>query len=618
MKYLITFIFTITPPLYAHTEKALLTAAAKKAAETIAHVNDPILELGCLTGPKDAKQIKCAAISDNFCSVLWNKSNEGNLVIFDGLIRTGRSKKSKNKLSTLDNDHAFINSIEHMPEDMQKVFAPIAKKLSEVLDAEVDSTKWYRDYQQVKTLINNAIEDLADERFDKKFAPANSQDYESWTVEQSLNYQKESRDIKSQITIAKYAKNPNWLRVEKIFPKVKDELLKTIDSLTISEKDRNDLKDRVSKTKLSLPIKDPSSIDASDECASTEVNAFYTSTTNYFTVCAGFFNQYQSEAALVTTISHELAHAIDSESKAKTDWRKTSPVAQSLRKLNGKSHQTFQCSEWKKINNSVLTPKKEFTIKSSAMDKLYSCLRGDKELDPMNLESVSTSVKQIVRKNIANYADGKIFSSLLNKTRKVKKENKDSEFYYRPDLLTSKDIGYKESTQERDVYPHELFMQNFYCLLEDNKLTKDSYQTASKQVRDDLFDKAVTQTSKILETEQMDYLQHCGLNCSSLASFGLSINPREKMADWFANKAFPLYLKDVKPEHQAEAAGVASSLFCPESVESTDFESAEKKFSLETHSDDRNRRISSFIPEVAKILNCEIDELDLGDAKCNP
>lgn len=104
----------------------------------------------------------------------------------------------------------------------------------------------------------------------------------------------------------------------------------------------------------------------------------------------------------------------------------------------------------------------------------------------------------------------------------------------------------------------------------------------------------------------------------NLPKHSLSVNPAEKIADWYANLSSPLFLKTLKPDERAQAIAVANASFCSERAESSELIKTEKKYSLLPHPDDRSRRISSFTPEVAKILNCELDESDLGDSKCKP
>ena len=502
------FITLITSlPSFAHDDHGpALKKATKKAIEGMSKVNTPLIKQpDCLTPPVAGKKT-CAEVSDNFCAKLWNDQNKGNLKVFDGVIKAGKSTKSDFSLTVLENDIALVESGPNMPSDMQKIFRPLLKKLKDHLNKENSTTKWTRDYSQVKQEISNAVEDLADQRFNKKYAPATSKEYKKWTLQENLAYKKIQSDVLSEITMAQYKKHPNWLRIENIFPQAQKELMQSIDALAIDKDYKEELKTKVASVKLSLPLRDPQTIDASAECASTEINAFYYSTTNHFTVCAGFFNRYQSESALVTTISHELAHAIDSENKARIDWRKKSPVAQSLNKLLDSKNQTYKCDEWNKITKNI-NDKKDFNIVSTPMDKLYSCLRGEKELEEMTAENVLNASKQFTRARMGVYADANMFSRLVEVEKLKNDVMTANPTYYRPDLLGAEDVGYFSEGHYKDAEPHEIFMQNFYCALEEKDLTKDSFVKANKQLKEEIFDKAIGQTSKLYEARWFDYFQ---------------------------------------------------------------------------------------------------------------
>lgn len=620
MKYLIPILVLSSQLALADSEADLLKKSAQKAISTIKEVNLPLLSpLDCLNAPALTKPIECAAISDNFCQDLWNDQNNGNLKVFDGEIKAGKSSISGANLSTFANDQALIKSLTHLTPDIKEAIGPSIVKLEAHLKNEANNTKWFRDYSQIKQDLTNSIEDLTEARFNKKYAPSNVNDYAKWTIQESNNYEAEKRAVYDEITKAKYEKDPNWLRVEKLYPEAKLSLLKVIEALSIPAEDKKKMKDKLESVGLSLPLQDTSIIGADQACSETTVNAFYSPYNNKFTVCAGMFNRYQSDSALVFVLIHELGHSIDSGARSRDESRSNAPISLALNKLKGKANQTYQCSEWKKINNDIVKAPLDFVPVKNSMEKLYSCLRGNPDLEDMELDGLTKASKQIARNILSDYAGDNSFSKLLEKKVKVDKKIKDNEVYYRPDLLSASNNTYFENSQQtRDVNPLEIFMQNFYCALEDQKLNKESFEAANKKERSEIFDKAMAQTSKILELRLIEAWKYCGKNCSALTQFGMSADPDENTADWFANKSFPDFLKTLKPENRAQASALATSLFCPTGLESSDLTLAEKKYSLETHPDSRHRRISLYTPETSKALGCIIDEKDQGDAKCSP
>ncbi len=599
-----------------NSDDSFFKDSLKDGVESLSNLNAPIIrKTDCDSLVDLKKKIKCSEVTDLFCKKLWGDKNKGNIVVFDGEIRAGKSTKSKLWLTSLDDEKALINSILSMPNDMKKSLGLLVEGLSKHLENENSDQKWLKTYLGIKEKINTALLDLVNKRFDQKYGPLASKNKKNWSFEQSLDYKKELRNVQTELVIAKYAKDPNWLRVEKVFPQAKETLIKTIDSLSISEVLKEKLKTKVNAVKLILPINDPNKIIASAQCSKTELGAYYLNYTGNFTVCAGFFNAYRSDSAMITTIMHELAHAIDSENLARHEWRTNSLISKSLNQLNNQSNQSYQCSKWNKIKNEILLTEKDYKIVQSPLDNLFSCLRGPGKEVSLNNESINYASKQLVINLLGDKLESKkSFSILLEK--KIKRNNVlfDNPIYFRPDLFVAESDGYIEENQIRDTAPSEVFMQNFYCILEENDLSNEKFEKVNKDLKEKLLSTALDQTYIILEKKYSDYFQYCGKNCKNLTKFNLTVNPQEKIADWFANKAFPLYLKTLSPKDQAEASALGSALFCTEEVEDT----KKSKDENDDYPEDRHRRISTYTEELAKMVNCEIDEKDLGDSKCNP
>jgi hypothetical protein len=596
------------------------------ALKEVKSINEgSLLQTPCTILNAGAKNItrSCAEISDNFCSKLWNEKNKGNIKVFDGEIKAGKSENSEISLSTLENDKALIGAISHLSIDAKTALEPVFAEFKNVLDQESDDMKWYRKRSAIKQKINDAIDDLIDQRFEKRYPEIKIKDSKKWTIDQTLLYKKEARIFNDELIAAKYSNHPNWIRVEKIFPQIKTKLAQEIDKLKIPEERKKLMKDKVLSIKLSLPLQDPDSVEASDECSTTEVNAFYTSATKKFTVCAGLFNRYQSDSAITFVLLHEVAHSIDSENLAKDDWRLKSPVAKVLKKLAHSDGPVYKCDEWKNVSDNVLIPGGSFSVQDAdPLENLYSCLRGKQKLDEMNIENVSNAVKNLVKNTIDNYANANAFTAIAQKQMKKDGKLQKNEIYLRPDKFLENNNGYNDQGLIRNSNPVEIFTQNFSCILSQSNLTEAQYESASTETRSKLFENAIEQTSKNLQVQNEDYFKYCGRNCSQLTSFDLSVNPQEKIADWFATLSYPAFLENVLPENRAEASALTTSLFCDSSEipsASPELALSEKKFSLETHPDDRSRRVSLYTPEVAKLIDCK-NEIDgeKGSVACQP
>lgn len=563
----------------------------------------------------------CSEITDSFCSKLWNEKNKGNIKVFDGEIKAGKSDKSDLSLLVLEDYNALINSLPHLPKDSKKMFRPLFSEFKKILSQERDDSKWYREVAIIKFKISNAIDDLADARLEKRYPKIKIKNSKDWTIDQTLLYKKEKRDLNDELIIAKYKKHPNWLRVEKIFPQLKSNLVKEIDELKIPDERKRLMKTKLLSINLSLPLENPDAVSASQECSTTETNAFYTSTTKKFTVCAGLFNSYQSESGLAYVVKHELGHAIDSESLAEDDWSTHSPIAIALKKLIHAKGPVYKCDEWENINKNVLKSSEVFALQNiDPLEKLYSCFRGGGKLEEMSKENMPNITKVLAKQRISNYAENQSFMTLAQKWVKDKDKLKESETYLRPDKYLQKAKGYDDTNEIRDVSLSEIFTQNFLCLLSQSNLTEAQFESSSKEIRSNIFESAIEQTSRILQIQSEDYFKYCGKNCSDLTSFQLSVNPREKNADWFATLAFPSFLENLASDKRAEASALATSLFCNSTdiaITAPELALSEKKYSLESHPDNRARRVSLYTPEVAKLINCKIEDTE-ETALCNP
>lgn len=601
---------------YAHDESVLLKEVTKEVIQGIKEFNTPIDILECSVNPLENNKKSCTAITDNFCKDLWSDKNSGNIKVFDGEILAGKSPLTGIDLSTIANDNALVASVDRLSEDAKKHLSPSVKKLSVLLKNETKSPMWYFDYTRIKMSIKSAMENLATERFEKINNVKVEEDTE-WTVDKTIKYQTETRKIFDEVTYAKYKLHPNWLRVETAYVKAKDLLLKAIEKQDLPLEKKNELKAKVASVELTLPSLDPKLM-GSKECASTEVNAYYSAAANKFTVCAGYFNRYLSESSLVFIITHELGHSVDSEQQARDKWKKEASIPKKLNSLINSKNQTYSCTEWKSMNEKSFILPPDFKNEKSPLDNLYSCLRGDSKSEYSDLASVLSAVQKQVKIEIGKQVDLNVFSMLLDKNNKVDDEIITNESYYRPDIQKAGWLGYYEENVNRNVDNTEIFMQSFYCLLEDNKLTKVGFESAKEELRSSIIEKAIEQTSKIKVAEAIEYYRYCGKNCSGLTNDNLSVDISEKTADWLAVKSFPDYLKNVLPENREEASAVSTSLFCTKALDDSDLTPEEKIFTLKKHPEGRHRRISLYSAEVSNVLGCSVQTGEEGDSKCKP
>ncbi len=598
---------------FAHGESSYLKQSTKEVIQAINDFNRPLIELECLVNPLDAPKKTCAAITDNFCRDLWSTKNDGNLKVFDGQILSGKSPITGIDLSVVANDKALVDSVDKLPADTKKYLSPSIKKLADLLNNETKSPMWIFNYTKTKMAINNAMEKIANERFDKT-NPTKIENNQNWTILESVKYETEKRKVFDEITNAKYKDHPNWLRVEAAFVKSKELLLKNIETLGVPQNKINELKSKISSVELAIPSLNPGLI-GTKECASTEVNAYYWPVTNKFTVCAGYFNRYQSESSLIFIIAHELSHSIDSQKQAYEQWRKEAPISTKLDSLIKSKNQTYSCKEWKNMNEELFLVKTDLNVVKTPFDNLYNCFIGDVKSDEINLSSALALAQQEVKKEMEILVRENAFSKLVEKTQVIDNKIVDNQAYYRPDIQILGWRGHNEENNNKPADVTEIFMQSFYCFLEDNKLTPKEYESSSQELKAKILEKAMEQTSKIKVADKLQYYSYCGKNCRSIISNNLFVDTSEKMADWLAIKAYPDYLKTLPAENRAEASALTTSLYCTDGLKEADY-SAEKLMAY--RAENRHRRISLYTPEISKILGCSVEAGQEGDSKCKP
>lgn len=604
------------PACFASDDSVLLKEVASEVIDGIKEFNTSSEIIECSVNPLESTKKSCSAITDNFCKELWSDKNSGNIKVFDGEILAGKSPLTGIDLSTLANDNALVSSIERLPEDAKKHLSPSIARLAKLLKNETKSPMWYFDYTKIKMSLKSAMEKLATERFQKNNNIKEDAD-RVWNVDETVKYQTETRKVFDEITFAKYKLHPNWLRVEAAYTKAKSLLLNNIEKLDVPLEKKNELKNKVTSVELTLPSLDPKLM-GSKECASTEINAYYSASANKFTVCAGYFNRYLSESSLVFIIAHELGHSIDSEQQARDLWKKEASIPKKLNSLINSKNQTYSCSEWKSMNEKTFILPPDFKNKKSSFDNLYSCFRGDSKNEESNLSSVVSAVQKQVKAEIGKQVDLDVFSMLLDKNKNVEDVVIANEAYLRPDIQKAGWLGHYEKNIGRNVDSTEIFMQSFYCQLEDNNLTKDEFESASKELRASLLEKAIEQTTNIRVADTVEYYSYCGKNCSGLTDDNLSTDVSENMADWLAVKSIPNYLKNLQPENREEASAVSTSLFCTKALDDTEITPEEQTFAFKKHPEGRHRRISLYSPEVSNILGCSVQSGEEGDSKCRP
>lgn len=149
----------------------------------------------------------------------------------------------------------------------------------------------------------------------------------------------------------------------KIFPEVRDLIIKKISSFDISETDRKNLVNKIKSIKYDGT--DCEEMVAGHDISSIQTqflpNAFYDPSANRFKFCSGYLQQSTSEFQIAQVIAHELSHSID-------------PCVISHGPL------------FKYKSNTLKEMEREYPIKN-----ILSCLRGPKSVGAKNFFEIQNS-----------------------------------------------------------------------------------------------------------------------------------------------------------------------------------------------------------------------------------
>lgn len=565
---------------------------------------------------------QCAEITDDLCQTLWSNKNRGSMKVADGAIAAGQSSKSEMAASRIEDLQALIASESKLPPDLKAKAKPIFAELKTLLKKERDSKDWYRGISLALFKWETTVMDTASARTEAKHRPLKQIKQSDLSIEQKALYQSDLHHIQSEILEAKYKRHPNWKRVEKVFASAQQDMIAEIQNLNLPEAQKKLMLEKVKSVKLMLPYADPKKLAANASCGSTQMNAFYSPSHHAFTVCAGYFNSFQSESALYGTIAHEIAHAVDPLSNAEHQCRTESPVFQSLNRLVGASGPGMPCNEWEPIAAQVKASSIPETPRSfDSLQSLYDCLQPKKHLEAYSAEAVRKIAKRNARVELNSYASAHSLLTLAQPT--VTKEGKETpnEFFMRPDRLQASYNGntfHKSRNEDADVL--EIFTQSLSCAKVEVDGKTISYQEAPLAHRAKIFDNAMAETLALLEASKREWYSYCGQNCSEMSVERLSVDSSENFADWMSNKALNRQLGRIKDlRDRREATALATVDLCERpgpKNDAPDLAASEKKYSLESHPDTRVRRISVFDKKNAEINQCEINQKDQGFGLC--
>lgn len=561
----------------------------------------------------------CESLSDQFCSDLWNGNTFGNLEKKGVRIYFGKTPHDGIPLFRKMDHEALIQAADSYDPDLKTPLKPLLKKLEKVLIQEKDSTAWYRKLALIRTKINQVIEDVAEARTFKRRPDLKKKKWSQYRIADDIDIQKDLDLVKNHILIKQYENHPHWLRVVKLFPTVKTYLIQALEESNFSKELKETMIERLRQVELSLPIEDPLNMRAMSSCEKSPINAYYFQQANKFTICPGYFNAIQSEGAMFGAMAHELSHSIDPNALRNNEFKKT-PIF-NLANLLAKNQGQYECTKWSELKSQVLKSKIHFFELPNELKKLTDCFVDHSKLDPINLKTLESPVRAFTKSDMSSLARDQSFSVLASYQIYHKGILEPNDLYLRPDLLEIKANKNSDFNKENgSLYLNHLFSQELKCLVESDKPSNDFktyFNQLPKNQQNEYFQKALELTEQLYPKYLYEYYAIHGVETRDLLSYNLSKPSVEFWADWLALKAFSRFLKDQKSVEERRTSFLSSSaIFCePSGLDKLvpEFLILEKNYSLETHPENRTRRLGFFTPEIQNLLNCKMKEANLTD-----
>ena len=562
----------------------------------------------------DSELVSCEKLSDEFCKTLWSSENQGNFHFSDGKqVLYGERRKHIISNAQFIYNQKLVKSRCHLPEDIKRManiqcgsedtkedlLSELGGLLSQVdsIDRDTKSIdRWKRSVDRILLDFDYIISDAA---FERSYAEEPDLKQKFW---RSNDYGPADRkifyrnyyNIKMEIMDAIYLEDPDWLRVVNLFNEVKKDILNVIDKMGLISETKLTLKGKVNSIKFSLPYAEPNS--SVKQCDTYANNAFYNRLNNRFTFCIGAVNINKNEGFIYRIMAHEIAHSIDPVTVS-MDVLHQSHLFHFLRQLY-KSDASLTCEEWTQQKNDIFTLPSEIYQLPEGLANIDQCLVDRQHLKVLN----DTSLKYVsdirAQNSMSAYANNIIFSYLSSPEIVKNGSLKKNEFYMKPKLFSEIDYDYFEHTSFATGYLYlpSVFIQEYKCLLKTD--------TTEEQA----FFAALEETKRLNTIYQYHYLNVLGRNAYEMVYLNLSKPSDEDFADWISYKAMALKLQRIASvKHRREFVMADAALQCkPANLESIAQAKVfiEKAYSKRSHPLNRDRRLRTFTPETAELLQC--------------
>lgn len=554
----------------------------------------------------------CSTYVDNLCDKAWSKEYKGNIVDEDGSFYMGEYKESSLGMDDYLNVKAIVAIKDKMPAELKKVLIGPLKKIEEAIESDGPLIIFRKRLEKAQDEYNYAFDFFFLEKMYRKKPYLKKLPYKDWTIKDKADYKRDKIVYLDLFLDLKYKDHPNWLRVKRVYKEVKKDLISYLQKNIKNKKFKEKVIAKVKSVKLTLPYANKKILGANVNCANADVNAYYSPSYNKFTVCAGFFNSYQSDGTLYLVIAHELAHSIDPREQG-TDNFKQNAYAHKIRNemLRKKDRVAYSCSRWEKVKKKMEEEHHSYKVFDNPLTKMARCLVDKSQLKPINEKNLKQIIDHYAMSSINGYLGGNRFTKMVASSYLDNGEVKKNKFYFSAEKLLTEDNGYHPYNELIFVtFPYyHVFKQELTCDLRKKK----QYQKIARKERLDLevFKNNIEKVRKLSKHYYGTLALSIGEEFSGLQSYNMAKVSGENFADWIAIHVLAEKLKTQKMKERRKMVRHGMIFFCQKPSiykDYTKYTGVERKLSLYSHPVQRERIDNFFYRDMRNLLSCRVEK----------
>lgn len=547
----------------------------------------------------------CSSLLENFCDDLYSQKNKGNLDIrtSKGPLKA-RFGNMPNGFSTAFYEYARAkaDSADRLPKDLKARLdqSGYFGKLAALLDGKSPAPKTLaekialeRKVSEVGVIYNQAFEDVSLARVEKAHPGFGSNNMPPRTWIRDAD--QVGADLSSEVSRITWEKSPVWKKVEKDYADIKKAYLEELKAMKgIGEDVRADWIARIRSVELQVPGADSN---GQEECATTEMNAFYSPATNRMVVCGGIATT--TEVAAV--IGHELSHALDSNRSKRLYQTKSElwGALVALRRQACDPGEVPTCpANWPGIRDSLPALASKLEAFEPQVPEYLSCLQyKPPKMGKPPAKWLGGTAVNFAKSQMSSLADSQALVVLTSKETVKPDGTKETNPYY---LNPCGKSGFDESKMDLDRLEPLFFTLEYLC----------GSTSASPA------DKIRKSAEAAMQLQSYVSASTIGMggpfsNHPAMVEVGAAENPAERFADGMGFRVVARYLKQMDSVEDRRHTYLANSaFFCdPPSLakEHPAETQAQKEFSFEPHSTGKQRRLETLIPAIRDAIGCQKD-----------